>query len=279
MNKVQLICGSLVIMCTTASASQAWDQIPPRAISACQVASPYGLPQSKTQGVAICRSAYATFVDMSAKIPVWVEYTLDPKNAIGCVARSNAFAPDASLPKGQRAELADYAKSGFDIGHNAPDGDMSFNDVSEHESFILSNMSPQYPSTNRGDWKLLESSVRGWAYERNHLMLVYAGNVYGPDDKTIGADKVVIPHALYKVVVDTVTNEMAGWVIPNVSANGGNDLTKYREKIADISSTTGVSFPLPKNGVELATGKEWSVDFGAFTKAKKAKCGGSGSDE
>jgi len=37
-----------------------------------------------------------------------------------------------------------------------------------------------------------------------------------------------------------------------------------------------MQFPLvtfPKNATELQPGQEWKVDFGALTRAKRAKCG------
>jgi hypothetical protein len=40
-----------------------------------------------------------------------------------------------------------------------------------------------------------------------------------------------------------------------------------------IQTTSGVTFGLPAGYIELAKGKEWPVDFGALTNAKRAKCG------
>jgi hypothetical protein len=53
----------------------------------------------------------------------------------------------------------------------------------------------------------------------------------------------------------------------------GNDLTKFRLPVAQIQQAAGVKFAFPKGAIELAPGQEWPVDFGALTKAKRAKCG------
>jgi DNA/RNA endonuclease G (NUC1) len=90
---------SILAITLFATTAQAWEQWPPQAIASCQVHAPYGFPKAKTQGVGICRHAYVTLNDTEAKIPVWVSYTLTPQNALGCVKRSNGFAPDQSLPK------------------------------------------------------------------------------------------------------------------------------------------------------------------------------------
>lgn len=267
----------IAISLFASSYSFAWDQTPPQPLSACAAQAPYGMPIAEQSGIPMCRHAYATLNDTNAKIPVWVSYALIPQHALGCVPRSNAFAPDASLPKGRRAELKDYAASGYDIGHTAPDGDMSFDQQAELESFILSNMTPQLPGLNRGIWKLLETSVRGWAVQRNHEMVVYAGPIYNSSDKTIGENKVVVPHAFYKIVIDTQTNEVAGWLFPH-EGNQGNDLTKLRASVKTIEKAAGIKFAYPKGAKELAVGKEWPVDFGALTKEKKAKCGTNSGD-
>jgi endonuclease G len=247
------------------------DQAAPLPLQQCINQAPYGFPQTSRLGVTICRHAYVTLNDMSAKLPIWVSYVLEPKNALGCILRSNSFAPDASLPKGQRAELKDYAGSGFDIGHTAPDGDMSFDIQAETESFILSNMTPQYPHTNRGNWKFLETSIRGWVVQSNQSFTIYAGPIYNDTDKTIGVNKVVVPHAFYKIVINNITGDAAGWIFPN-SNTGDNNIVKLRAPIILIQQQVGIKFPLPFTARELSTGQEWPVNFGQLTKAKKAKC-------
>ncbi|HET8688440.1 MAG TPA: DNA/RNA non-specific endonuclease [Methanosarcina sp.] len=250
----------------------AWDQVPPGAIQNCQAQVPYGVPQATKKVTLICRHAYVSAFDEQAKIPNWVSYTLVPNHALGCVPRSNAFEADASIKNSPTPQ--DYAGSGFDKGHNADDGDMSFDNQAELESFLMTNMSPQAPSLNRGTWKLLETSVRAWAYEINQPLTVYIGNLYDANDKTIGHG-VVIPHALFKIVIDDSTNQYAAWLFPHVKPypNLGTDLTKYRVTVAQIEQLSGIKFPLPQGATELAVGKEWPVDFGKLTKAKKATCG------
>ena len=205
-------------------------------------------------------------------------YELLPQNALGCVARTNAFAANQFVPNG--AVPGDYAATGYDKGHMAPDGDLSWDVQVEFESFLMTNMSPQAGSLNRGIWKLLETSVRGWAVQRNQSYWVVAGGVYGPGDKTIGKG-VVVPHAFYKIVVNNQTSEAAGWMFPHTAPypNLGNDLTKFRMPIAQIEQQAGVAYALPAGTKELAPGAEWAVNFGALTNSKRQKCGANASDD
>jgi endonuclease G len=68
----------------------------------------------------------------------------------------------------------------------------------------MTNMSPQAGSLNRGIWKLLETSVRGWVVQRNQSYTIYVGGVYDANDPKIGQG-VVVPHGFYKIVVNNQT--------------------------------------------------------------------------
>ena len=266
----------VVLLALASSSSFAWTQRAPNPVQACAVHAPYGFPQSLGLQP-ICRQAYLVGYDAAAKLPRFVTYELLPQNALGCVARTNAFATDQSIPGG--ATPNDYAGTGYDKGHMSPDGDLSWDVQVEFESFLMTNMSPQAGSLNRGIWKLLETSVRGWTVQRNQSYTIYVGSVYDANDKKIGAG-VVVPHGFYKIVVNNQTKEVAGWAFPHVPPypNLGNDLTKFRLPIAQIEAAGGVKFAYPAGAKELQPGQEWPVDFGALTKAKRAKCGANAED-
>jgi endonuclease G len=261
-----------VLLLAVSSLASAWDQRAPNPVQACAVHQPYGFAQTARQLQPICRQAYLVAYDAPAKIPNYVAYTLTPANAVGCVARTNAFAADQSVPGGARPD--DYAATGYDKGHMAPDGDLSWDTQVEFESFLMTNMTPQAPSLNRGIWKLLETSVRGWAVQRNQTYTIIAGGIYDATDKKIGTG-VVVPHGFYKIAINQSTGEIAGWAFPHVVPypNLGNDLTRFRLPIAQIEKTAGIDFKFPKNARELNPGQEWPIDFGALTNAKRAKCG------
>jgi endonuclease G len=270
----KIIITTLMLISTS---SFAWTQRAPNPPQQCQVHAPYGFPQ--TAGVTpICRQAYLVGYDASAKLPKYVTYELLPKNALGCVARTNAFVSDQSVQGGPTPD--DYVGTGYDKGHMVPDGDLSWDVQVEFESFLMTNMSPQAGSLNRGIWKLLETSVRGWAVQQNQSYTVYVGGVYNAQDKKIG-NGVVVPHGFYKIVINNQTKEIAGWAFPHVAPypNLGNDLTKFRMPVTQIMQTAKVQFAFPQGAIELAPGKEWPVNFGALTNAKRTKCGVNASND
>jgi endonuclease G len=262
-----------IILLLTAGLAQAWEQRAPLPPQACAVHSPYGFADTQRTAQPICREAYLVAYDAPVKIPVYVAYTLLPQNALGCFPRTNAFVADQSLG-GTGARPDDYAGTGYDKGHAAPDGDLSWTQQVEYESFLMTNMYPQHGSLNRGIWKLLETSVRGWAVQLNQPFTIYVGAFYGAGDGVIG-NGVVVPHGYYKIIVNNQTRQIAGWAFPHTKpyVNLGNDLTVFRKPVTEIMQLAGVKYAFPAGAQEIAPGQEWPVNFGALTNAKRAKCG------
>ena len=242
----------------------------PLSLDQCRMQLPLGVPRAQTPGFPMCRTAYATLNDLSARIPVWVAYVLEPKNAIGCEPRVAFFSADDSLPKKSRAEEKDYNNSGYDIGHMAPAADMSWSELVVEESFLLSNAAPQMPNLNRGIWKSLETKVRAWAYEREHKMLVYVGPIYSMGNAVIGGNRVIVPHAFYKIVVDLQTKETLAFVFPHHIPKYSK-LEDYQVTVSDIEKSTGIRFPVPRNmnNVKLPI---FTSDAGKLARDKRSTC-------
>ena len=260
---------TITIISTTSAFS--WDQRNPLPIEQCKVHSPYGFPQT-TNVQPICRQAYLVGYDSQAKLPKFVTYELTPQNALGCVARTNAFVADQSIKDSPIPD--DYVGTGYDKGHMAPDGDLSWDQQVEYESFLMTNMSPQAGSLNRGIWKLLETNIRGWVTQRNQSVVIYVGGIYNYQNKKIG-NGVIVPHGFYKIIINNQTKQVMGWAFPHNPPypNLGNDLTKFRMPIAQIQQLSGVIFKFPQGATEIQPGQEWPVDFAKLTNDKRKKCG------
>lgn len=242
-------------------------------MEACADELPWGVPSSEKKNTTLrCLEGYAFLHDNDARISPWVAYTLSPEEALGCFPRTNAFVADSSLPKGQRAETSDYAKSGYDQGHLAPDGDMSWGLQVEYESFLLSNMSPQVPNVNRGAWKYLETTVRAWTWEKKHSFSVYSGNIYSPASKKIGKNLVVVPDRLFKIATDLSTNEVWAFIFPN-EGKIPSDSKLYLTSVSEIEAQTGITFPLPSGTDKKLVQKDLPPpNMGGLTSAKREAC-------
>lgn len=256
----------LVIACSSVQGKQE----APLPISQCVDEAPYGLPKvRKSDTNTICRMGYVLEHDNKAKIPMWVSYTLKPEEAVGCNGREDAFASDKSLPTGKRSEPKDYAKSGYDTGHLANDGDFRWDLQASQESFILSNMVPQLPGFNRGIWKKLEDHTRGWAISRKHELLIYTGPVYKREqDPTIGKGMVTVPRAFYKIIVDTTTGDTMSFMFTHTPSKA--DLSAFMSSVPEIQRQTGVVFPMPKKPVHAQV--PWPLKVKSATSTKKGVC-------
>lgn len=150
--------------------------------------------------------------------------------------RSGNFHAEAALPPGERADLADYARSGFDRGHLAPSGDMPDAEA-QQESFTLANMVPQAPKLNRGVWEGIESAVRTLA-ERSGELYVVTGPVFkGEHLATIG--DVVVPTYVFKAVLDPRRRRAAAYVAENTDEAAWTPLS-----IAQLTRLIGIDvFP------------------------------------
>lgn len=198
----------------------------------------YGSPS--LQGDFLCRTGFALGHDPQARIPLWVIERLGLASLNGGVQRTDNFRADPDLVPGRRAELEDYAGSGYDRGHMAAAGNLTWSNQAMVESFYLSNIAPQNPTLNRGAWARLESDIRNWVLERTDLVII-TGPVFGAQDPMIGPSPVRVPVAFYKIVFDPFRREAVGFVYPN-SPPTSNDPADYRVPVVQIERTTGLAF-------------------------------------
>lgn len=234
---------------TSPADAQQLKAAPPRPMQLCVGDAIYGFPTvQKKDTTQLCRKGYAAEHDNQAKIPVWAAYLLTPKEASGCFARNSGYAPDLHLRVDARATPKDYAKSGYDIGHMVNDADMRWDFQAGQETYILSNMAPQLPEFNRGIWKKLEESTRGWVMNRQHPLQIYVGPIYNRNqDKRIGLGGVTVPHGYWKVIIDTQTQEVMVFVFDHEGAKG--DLSRFITSLAQLQKLTGLEIPMPANPV------------------------------
>ncbi len=212
----------------------------------------------------VCHRGYEALVDDDAKVPLVVQYELTGPHTIGCLKRKNNFHVDAALPGGSAAS-SDYAKAGFDKGHQAPAEDFAWSAVELSDSFSFANMAPQKPGLNRQQWERLEETVRAWALQYKSLS-VYVGPVLD-GHKTIGKHKVAVPTGFWKVIVRPDGATLAFYMDNKTIAKG--DLHPQQTSTMDVAARAGVKFPFASTGTKPAL---WAADLPAWRKAHKKAC-------
>jgi endonuclease G len=192
-------------------------------------------------GELVLNHLYYDFVyEESHEQAKWIFYKLYPSYIIKSFERKNDFRKDPFVSSGS-ADHLDYKGSGFDRGHLMPAADMVWSKEALSESFFYSNMSPQYPSFNRGIWKRLESRVRKWVSTSDSLYIV-TGPKLNMKLNSIGHNEVSVPDYYYKVILKFHQNSTDGiaFLMPNESSKA--NLSDYVLTIDDLEENLDLDF-------------------------------------
>jgi endonuclease G len=162
----------------------------------------------------LCFNVFSVMHSGVTRTPLWSAEHLEAQEVESAqqLTRENSFHAEQRLPAGQRAELADYARSGFDRGHMAPNGDMPDRD-SQRDSFSLANIVPQDGENNRHLWAGIEGAVRKMARKEGDLYVVTGPAFLGSDLRKVG--NVLVPTHLYKLVYSPRQKAGAAWFVEN----------------------------------------------------------------
>lgn len=197
---------------------------------------------ARAGGEILHRTGYTLSYDADMKTPQWVAWELTKEEVTtGNQKRADTFVADPDV-KGAKAYTKDYTGSGYDRGHMAPAGDMKWSQKAMEESFYLSNICPQEPNLNRGDWNDLEETCRKWAKKYGRIYIACGPIYQSKSVKRIGNNKVGVPDAFYKVVLMNVDKDplAIGFVFPNTSGN--HPLEQYVTTVDEVEAITNIDF-------------------------------------
>lgn len=210
---------------------------------------PWGLPEPTASGEHIQVLAQRDYVigyDLELLVPLWTAHRLNAKGLgrnerVDCFRRDPRIdAPAASLP-------SDYKEPVFDQGHLTPNGDMSTGLVPVINSFVMSNMAPQFCQFNRGVWQILEALIRVWVKDKGPLYVV-TGSVFDHDGdgrpdagaevprmkSSNGKTRVAVSSHFYKIVIhqqeDGMVDALAFLMPHDMTDVAGDDAIQYLER-------------------------------------------------
>jgi endonuclease G len=196
-----------------------------------------------TYGEVIVGDLYSLAYSETHEQAIWVAYELtSEKLANRNATRKNWFEADTRVTTGSSVH-ADYNRSGYTRGHLAPAEDFAFDQSAMDHTFLMSNISPQLSGFNGGIWRELEENIRQWARKEDHLYIV-TGPIFDPARpfETIGKNKVAVPHAFFKIVLDLTPPEKKGiaFIIPHKVSE--RHLSNYVLSIREAESIVGIQF-------------------------------------
>ena len=175
--------------------------------------------------------------------------------------RHSVFYEDPAIPPNFRAKLTDYARSGYDRGHQVPAADAKWSQQAMDSTFTLTNMCPQVgDGFNRDYWAHFEDFCRRLC---NHYpsVRVVTGPLYLPkkserDGKwhvsyeVIGSPpNVAVPTHFYKVIFGEESPNSAfgkvavgAFVLPNAAIPNHKPLQDFQVPIEAIERASGLTF-------------------------------------
>lgn len=228
---------------------------------------PWGMPESTASSGSsqvLAQRDYVIGYDLELKVPLWTAHRLNAKG-LGKSDRVNCFRRDPRIDAPAASLTSDYKEPVFDQGHLTPNGDMSIGLIPVINSFVMSNMTPQFCQFNRGVWQILEALVRVWVKERSPLYVV-TGSAFDHDGNgrrdpdadvprmksTNGKARVGIPSHYFKIVIhqkDDGTVEALAFLMPHdqtdvAASEAIQYLVRNLKSIEDIETVAGAGAKL-----------------------------------
>lgn len=231
----------------------------------------------------------AYMVGYSEKLgnPLWVTYQVLPKpDQVQRLPRPNRFQHDW---RSVRCWLHfpcvnhdDYTGTGYDRGHLAPNHVIAsrYGENAQHETFLMSNISPQAPNLNRRAWQRIEEMAANHFSDTHGPFWVVTGPIFDERPQFLpGYKMIAIPKAFYKIFIREADQpgeppKVLAFVVPQ-DVKGNEDLREYLTSVRDIEQQTGLDFfHKLDDGVEtymetLIDPQSW--DFNARQATKSAR--------
>ena len=188
--------------------------------------------------------------------PVWAAYRVADLEKIPTPpARPEKFEVDRRTVA--RIAPDDYASSGYDRGHLAPNYAIATRHgvAAQRETFLMSNITPQKHALNAGLWRELEQKIAASYPARYGEVWVLAGPIFGAQPRQLRRG-VHIPEAFFLIVVDENEGRLRtlAFIVPQ-DAPPSADPEKYLSTIDEIQRRTGLDFLS-----ELDDASEWAVE-------------------
>jgi endonuclease G, mitochondrial len=240
---------------------------------------PLGVPIAASKSFPedlLVQSAFIMTHDIDLKTATWVGYELTSADVEGASGndRVNCFRRDPRYTASKGSDPSDYDESIFDQGHMVSDADTKDDLIEQINTYVQSNMAPQYCRFNRGAWLSLEHFGRIWAKKYGQIFIMSgaafdADNDLGRDSNASaprmksrnGQMRVGIPSHFYKVFL---REEEGQWHSISFLMEQNNDV--HGTRWADVS-------PYIEKALVTIEDIEGHTDLDIFPDAKSQMIG------
>lgn len=215
------------------------------------------------QGQRIDNASYIVDYDNQGRIPHWVAYELKASELQGAAKRGDNFRVD---PRVERSAPAKWPGSGYDRGHMKPAADSKGSAAEMSSSFLMTNMAPQTPALNRGEWKGVEELVRAWSAQFGEVYVVMGAS---KSTHSMLAQNVRVPTHFWKAVLRYGADTAAvAFLFPNAKEVPGT-VADYRVTVDSLEAFMGLDLfaALPDSTERIAEAGLGQWNLGQKTPA------------
>lgn len=215
----------------------------------------FGVPTggSATSDVRLSKNTHYISYNCNRGGPNWVSWNLN-KTHYGDAPRSSSFYADGTLPSGcYRVVSSDYTNSGYSRGHMVRSEERTWSSEHNKQTFLMTNILPQYQDLNGGPWYKFERYLQTQAQSYNKEIYVISGG-YSYSGTLKGAGRVAIARRNYKIAVimpygyglaqatSTGSLQVIAVDMPNTTGIGSHAWETYRTTVDALESRTGYNF-------------------------------------
>jgi endonuclease G, mitochondrial len=223
----------------------------------------HGIPQNQNQSdtlIVLINHGYVVGFSKKHNQPAWVAYQVSKAKKDLDYERFPFFKDDFRLNPKNRIGTETFG-NGYDLGHLAPNAAINkqYGKLSQMETFLMSNISPQSANLNRGVWQKLENEILNkYPYatdkkiKKEHVWII-VGPVFSDSPQQIqrpNGTTISIPDAFYCILIrprnypfDSPGNsEYLTFIFPqNIERNQKID-SKYMTSINHLEQLTKLNF-------------------------------------
>ena len=195
------------------------------------------------------KDAYMSCFSKKYKIPLLVAYKLEKAKVLKTLKRPSGFHPDPAVPARYQAKDSNYRMSsrerkamggGYHRGHMMENASADWSKRAQQQTFLFTNIVPQFGKFNTGAWKQLEDYTRKLTYKYRNVSII-SGAI--PGNKSLRGG-ITIPSHMYKIIYIPSIKKTEVYLYPNDNTVRSSQFKsdKYKSSIKEIESLTGFKF-------------------------------------
>jgi len=188
---------------------------------------------------------YMVGYSVDRKEPLWAAYRVSRATRSVDYKRPPFFYPDLRLPESARVNPDTF--HGYDRGHMVPNHAINtqYGQLSQLETFLMSNICPQHAKLNRGLWQELEARILDKYAPAREQIWVLSGPIF--DDNPGKVNGVDIPSHFFMILVDVGNYPgyrpyILAFKFPQKPASGAQLDSKFLFSVDDIEEQTRLNF-------------------------------------